>query len=188
MVTFRGFIAIDINSTPEIIELENMIKNSQADVKLVEPHNIHITLKFLGDTQEHLIDDIAKCMHDVAKKNSPFPISLKGTGVFPNQNYMKVIWIGIQDMTNSITTIAKQLDYLLEPLGFMKEKRGFSPHLTIGRVKTAKNKNNLIAILNNTSNTDFASQQVTTIQLKKSDLTPSGPIYTTLRKLELTNI
>jgi len=184
MSTFRGFIAIDIKATPQIITFEKEIAKTGADVKLVEPGNIHITVKFLGDTDENHIDAIEQSMKESVLPIKPFPITLKGTGVFPNQNYMKVLWIGITDEGN-IETIARAIDEKLEPLGFKKENRGFSPHLTVGRVKTARNKDQLIKVIENYKTVEFTIQKVQSITLKKSELTPKGPIYTTLREVPL---
>ena len=95
MTQFRGFIAVDVKSFPKIIELENEIKNSGAIVKLVEPKNIHITLKFLGDTDENLIDKIEEIIKESVTEFQPFDIQLIGTGAFPNQNYIKVMFYPI---------------------------------------------------------------------------------------------
>lgn len=184
MPLFRGFIAVDITATPEIITFEEEIAQSGADVKLVEPKNIHITIKFLGDTEEHTIDTIEQKMQESVRGIKPFQITLKGTGVFPNQNYMKVLWVGIID-TGHIQTIVQTIDTLLVPLGFKKEARGFSPHLTVGRVKTAKNKDKLLKVIQRNHEMEFAVQEVNSIVLKKSELTPQGPIYTTIREVRL---
>jgi 2'-5' RNA ligase len=184
MSTFRGFIAIDIKTTPQIISYEKEIVKTGADVKLVEPENIHITVKFLGDTDENHIDAIEQSIKESVSKINPFPITLKGTGVFPNQNYIKVIWIGIIDEGN-IQIIAQAIDNTLAPLGFKKETRGFSPHLTVGRVKTARNKEQLLKVIGDHNAVEFTIQKVQSITLKKSELTPKGPIYTTLREVPL---
>jgi RNA 2',3'-cyclic 3'-phosphodiesterase len=184
MTLFRGFIAIDISATSQILTFENEIEKIGADVKLVEPENIHITLKFLGDTEEKFIEAIEQSMKEAVKGIKPFPITLRGTGVFPNKNYMKVIWIGILD-NDQIKPITQQIDTRLASLGFKKETRGFSPHLTIGRVKTAKNKEKLLQILERHQNEEFTVQEVQSIVLKKSELTQKGPIYTTLREVHL---
>ena len=184
MTTFRGFIAIDINATPNILKFLKDITNSNADVKLVEPQNIHITLKFLGDVQEDKINDIEQIMKDSVKEIEPFTIKLSETGVFPNQNYIRVVWIGIKD-AETIETISRSIDERLSQLGFKKEKRGFSAHLTIGRVKTAKNKQLLLKAIEDYKDFEFSTQDVNSIKLKKSDLTPKGPIYTTLKEVKL---
>ena len=182
MPTFRGFIAIEIQSTQKILEFENEIRKTGADVKLVEPHNIHITLKFLGGTQENQIESIEHIIKQAGKGIRPFFITLKGTGVFPNENYLKVVWIGIID-NGVIETIGLSIDEQLSHLGFMRENRGFSPHLTIGRVKTARNKQPLLHTIQKYRDVEFSTEQVRSITLKKSELTPQGPIYTTLREV-----
>ena len=184
MAIFRGFIAAEINPTPEIISFEKDITITNADVKLVEQQNIHITLKFLGDTDEQHIDTIEQYMKESVAGIPPFPITLKGTGVFPNQHYLKVVWIGITN-TDSLEKITLTLEEKLSSLGFKKEHRGFSPHLTIGRVRTARNKDKLLKTIEQYASTEFTTQQIETITLKKSELTPKGPIYTTLRAIHL---
>lgn len=184
MPKFRGFIAIDIDSLPKLVEFENKIKQTGAHVKLVEPKNIHITLKFLGDTDEEQIDEIEKIMKNSVEGTDPFNIQLKSTGVFPNQNYIKIIWIGIHN-GDQIGIIANKIDEELSEIGFKKEKRGFSAHLTIARVKSAKNKEQLMQIIEKYKEFEFADIKVDSIKLKKSDLTPKGPIYTTLKEIKL---
>ncbi|MCK5261677.1 MAG: RNA 2',3'-cyclic phosphodiesterase [Thermoplasmatales archaeon] len=184
MTKFRGFIAIDVNATPNVLKFLKDITNSNADVKLVEPQNIHITLKFLGEVEEVNIDDIEQIIKGSVKEIEPFTIKLSGTGVFPNQNYIRVIWIGIKD-AEIIETISRSIDERLSQLGFKREKRGFSAHLTIGRVKTAKNKQLLLKAIEDYKDSEFSTQEINSIKLKKSDLTPKGPIYTTLREVKL---
>lgn len=184
MSLFRGFIAIDIAPTPNLLTFEKEIATTGADIKLVEPENIHITIKFLGDTDEKDIDAIEQGIKESVKNITPFPITLKGTGVFPNKNYIKVLWVGITD-TSTIGTIARSIDILLAPLGFKKEPRGFSAHLTVGRVKTARNKEKLLRVVEQFSMEEFTTQQVCSIVLKKSELTSKGPLYTTIREVKL---
>lgn len=184
MPIFRGFIAIDITATPQILTFENEIAKTGADVKLVEPENIHITLKFLGDTDETYIDAIEQAMKESVRGIKPFSIQLRGTGVFPDEKYMKVLWVGISD-NGRIEPIAHSIDSSLATLGFKKEARGFSPHLTVGRVRTARNKEKLLPILQHYVDEEFTTQEVQSIVLKKSELTPKGPIYTTIREVRL---
>jgi len=184
MSKFRGFIAIDIDSLPEIAEFENKIKQTGAIVKLVEPKNIHITLKFLGDTDEELIEEIEEIMKKSVEGIPPFNIQLRSTGVFPNENYIKVVWIGI-DNGDQIGAIAKDLDEKLSKIGFKTENREFSAHLTIARVKSAKNKDQLLQIIEKFKEFEFADIKVESIKLIKSELTQKGPIYSTLKEVKL---
>jgi len=184
MSKFRGFIAIDMESNKKLIEFENEIKKTGADLKLVDPENIHITLKFLGDTEETLISEIEKIMNNAVKETKPFNIQLKGTGVFPNQNYIKVVWVGIEH-GDPIASIANEIDEKLSKLGFKKEERAFSPHLTIARVKTSRNKDKLLQTIEKYRDVEFSDIKVDLIKLKKSDLTPKGPIYTTIKEVKI---
>lgn len=182
MTTIRVFIAIDISPTPQIIQFSQSIVKTGADVKLVELENIHITMKFLGDTDEKYIDDIEHIIKKSVASTKPFTVTLKGTGVFPNQNYLKVIWIGIIN-GRELETIAEHIDVGCHSLGFKKENRGFSSHLTIGRVKTARQKQQLLEVIKNYADVTFSTTTVNSIKIKKSELTSKGPIYTTLREI-----
>jgi 2'-5' RNA ligase len=184
MSKFRGFIAIDIEPFPKLVQFENEIRNTGANVKLVEPENVHITLKFLGDTDEGYINQIGEIIKDAVKETDSFEIQLKGAGVFPNQNYIKVMWIGIKNGVQ-IGKIASKIDEQISGLGFKKEKRDFSAHLTIARVRSAKNKEKILQIIEKYRDMEFGNFKVNYIKLKKSELTSKGPIYTTLREIKL---
>jgi 2'-5' RNA ligase len=184
MSKLRGFIAIDIEPFPKLVQFENEIRNTGANVKLVEPENVHITLKFLGDTDEGYIDQIGEIIKDAVKETDSFEIQLKGAGVFPNQNYIKVMWIGIKNGVQ-IGKIASKIDEQISGLGFKKEKRDFSAHLTIARVRSAKNKEKILQIIEKYRDMEFGNFKVNYIKLKKSELTSKGPIYTTLREIKL---
>ena len=180
---FRGFIAVEIPINETIKKLHDEIAKLPTNIKLVELKNIHITLKFLGDTNEDNIENIHRIIQNSVQDIQPFPIQLKGTGVFPNQNYIKVIWIGIEK-AEKMSLISSSLNTQLSPLGFKKEKRGFNPHLTIGRVKSANGKDQLIQIIDKYKEIIFDEIIVDCIYLKKSTLTPQGPIYETIKEIK----
>ncbi|HID26125.1 MAG TPA: RNA 2',3'-cyclic phosphodiesterase [Thermoplasmata archaeon] len=184
MNTFRGFIAIDIKCSPSILGFINDLKKTPVQLKMVEPENIHLTLKFLGDTKEKIIPDIEELMKQSTEDIPPFEVNLQGAGVFPNKNYITIIWIGMEKK-QELTFIAEKLDELLQNLGYKKERRPFSPHVTVARVKRIKEKNALLSLLEEYRETDFGKLKVDSIKLKKSDLTPKGPIYTTIREIKL---
>jgi len=186
METFRGFIAIDVPLNQTLQKLIKQIQSTPCNIKLVEPENIHITLKFLGETQVQHLQAIEQIMTDTIEGLPPFSIQLKGTGVFPNENYIKVFWIGIKH-TKYLELIAKELDDKIAHLGYKKEQRKFSAHLTIGRVRSAKAKEELIALIHETQELFIDDILVNSIKLKKSTLTPKGPIYETLITTILTD-
>lgn len=184
MEKIRAFIAIDIPVSQKAIEVINELKKIQLNAKIVETENLHLTIKFLGDTDENLIDKIGEIISDVIRDMHSFEITLENMGVFPNQKYIKVVWIGVEN-TEILKKIAEKLDSKLSDLGFEKERRSFSAHLTIARIKSPKNKEKLIDLINKYQDTKFQEQKVNKIFLKKSVLTPEGPIYTNLKEIEL---
>jgi 2'-5' RNA ligase len=184
MDKIRAFIAVDIPVSQKVIEVINELKKIQLNAKIVETENLHLTLKFLGDTDEDLIDKIGEIISDVIIDIPSFEITLKKMGVFPNQKYIKVVWIGVEN-TEFLKKIAEKIDPKLGDLGFEKERRSFSAHLTIARVKSPKNKEKLLGLLDKYQETDFQILKVNKIFLKKSVLTPEGPIYTNLKEIDL---
>lgn len=184
MELFRGFIALEVPVTDQILQFQRDIRKTDANVKLVEPENIHITLKFLGDTSINQIDMIKTILNDAVSSVKKHTVTLEGTGVFPNENYIKVIWIGM-NKTEKLSDIADELNQNCTKIGVKKDKRGFSAHLTIGRMKSAQGKDQIIDLLRKYEEMLFAEVPVNKINLKKSTLTPKGPIYETLYTVSL---
>jgi 2'-5' RNA ligase len=183
-MTIRTFIAVDIGSLDDLINFEEELQDSGAELKLVEPDNIHITLKFLGDTREELVPKINEIISDASENVEPFRLQFKGAGAFPNLNYMKVLWVGIID-PGPLPTIAKELDLNLHKLGFKSESRQFRPHITMGRVKSKRNKDALKKVIMNSKNREFGEININSIRLKKSVLDSKGPTYYTLGEIIL---
>jgi 2'-5' RNA ligase len=200
----RAFISVDIGALPEIVNILDNLKDTNADLKLVEPENVHLTLKFLGEIDEKMVDEIAGVMEKSVKDVSPFSIKLRGVGVFPSMNYMRVLWVGLKD-AEKLGIIAEGLENELSNLGFKKEKRRFSPHVTIGRVNSSgktkgfskdarkmplafsvaspRNKEILQNFLKENREKDFGEIDVKSIRLKKSVLTSKGPEYSTVKEV-----
>jgi len=179
MTTFRGFIAVEIPVNDKIQTFHDELSKLPTKIKLVEPENIHITLKFLGETKKEHINDIQQIMKKSVQDITPWKIRLQGTGVFPNRDYIKIIWLGIQQIGN-LVDISKVLNQETATLGYKKEKRGFKAHITIGRVNNAVGKNELIDLIDQYKDTIFNEILIDKILLKKSTLTPKGPIYETI--------
>ncbi len=184
MTTFRGFIAIDIPQNKKIQHLLDSLHNTTANIKLVELENIHITLKFLGETKEEQIESIENIMAESVQTVSPFTMVLKGTGVFPNEKYVKILWVGLEH-TEPLISIVDTLNEKLSLLGFQRETKPFSAHLTIGRMKSATGKGEVLEILHQYIDTKFAEIPVISIKLKRSILTPQGPIYSIKKEIKL---
>jgi 2'-5' RNA ligase len=177
----RCFIAIDIDQEKileKILIVQKALEKSNADLKLVEAQNIHITLKFLGEIKEEKVNKVVEVMKILQFK--PFKINLKGLGAFPTINYPRVLWISIANGFNEASSIFNQLEEKLIKLGFPKEERGFSPHITIARVKSGRGRNELIKVLQEFKNEEFGEMMVESVKLKRSILTSKGPIYSTI--------
>lgn len=182
--TIRSFFAFDIEDNRimrRISEVQGILANSGADLKLVSPQNIHLTIRFLGDIPMSIVDEIYEEMKNI--QFSPFQIEIRGLGAFPKLNYPRVIWAGIKKGSNVLENIFSQLEYRLRGLGFKKDKKGFSPHLTIARVRTGRNKSRLAELITELEDYEFGIINADCLRLKKSDLTPRGPIYTNLREI-----
>ena len=160
-----------------------MIKKTNAKLKMVESKNLHLTLKFLGDIDERIIGNLVEDMKKVAKNTDPFKAQLRGLGVFPNENYVKIIWIGFHD-NGETSSISKALNEHLAYHGFRKEKN-YKSHITIARMKTRENKEKIIQIVNDNKERVFKSVVCNEMKLKKSILTPQGPIYTDIEVVAL---
>ena len=181
---FRAFISVDLERFSPLISLVREVSSASSSVKVVNTESMHLTLKFLGDTAENLVPSIVSIMEDSVQGVEPFKIRLVGTGAFPNVDYMRVLWVGLDD-GGVLGPIAQKLDVSLSKFGFDREERGFSPHVTIARMKGPQGKDRLKAILNEHRAEVFGEQQVTSIRLKKSVLTPEGPVYSTVEEARL---
>jgi 2'-5' RNA ligase len=180
---FRAFIAADVEVTPRLMDLKKSLGDVGAQLKLVDLENIHLTLKFLGDTDEGFVEKIVEIMNAGVEGVEPFTMEIRGTGVFPNPNYMKVLWVGL-DNADPLITIAKSIDTGVSKLGFKREKKGFHPHITVARVKGPRKKNEVQQILRDYQNETFGSQLVDCIRLKKSVLSREGPTYSTIEEVK----
>lgn len=177
----RCFVAIECD-VPEvkkgIKQVQEALASTGANIKSVESENIHLTLKFLGEIPQHKVDEVAEIVKEIGFE--PFKFKVEEVGVFPNLRRPSTIWAGITEGVGDITMVFEELDQKLGKLGFERERRKFHPHLTIGRVRSGKNKDQLVEELLRLENQEFGVVDVDRVVLKKSVLTSSGPIYTTL--------
>ena len=153
-------------------------------MKWVRPKSIHITLKFLGDISISQTDKLADAIQHTVQNTGPFTVSLKGTGAFPNERRPRVFWIGIDQGGLKLGQLAAEINKSLKPLGFTPEKRDFSPHVTIGRIRSLSNINEAIRLMHDL---DFAEKTfpVESVEFMKSDLKPTGAEYTVLKQIHL---
>jgi 2'-5' RNA ligase len=177
----RCFIAIECNN-PDVItgikSVQRALIATGAKLKPVEPENIHLTLKFLGEIQQYKVDEIIEVVEGISFE--PFKFKAEEVGVFPNIRRPATIWAGIMEGVSDITAVFDEVDAKLSKLGYERERRRFHPHLTICRVRGGKNREQLVEELLRVQSQEFGEVNVDRIVLKKSVLTQSGPIYSTL--------
>ncbi|MCW3996218.1 MAG: RNA 2',3'-cyclic phosphodiesterase [Candidatus Bathyarchaeota archaeon] len=179
----RSFIAFDMQNDSVLNRLaaaQRLLIQTNADLKLVEPANIHITVRFLGPISPDMVEKVYAAMKNI--KFTPFNIRLNGLGVFPTLNYPRVVWAGITDGANELKNIFEQLEPQIHELGFAPDPNGFSPHLTIARVRSGANKQRLVDLVQKQENYDFGIVRADCLRLKRSQLSPRGPTYSTLRE------
>jgi len=184
----RCFIAIDIPEPikKEIGELVDILIKYDADVKWVTAANLHLTLKFLGDTPETAIPQIQKALSTVVSSYKPFCIKIRGTGVFPNHKYPRVYWIGIEG-AGILKNLKEDIENSMIHFGFRKEDKDFNPHLTIGRVRSLKGVIKVVNELGAFQEKEFGVINVASIKIMRSDLKPKGPEYTCLHEVGFGN-
>lgn len=180
----RTFIAIELSTTirDSLAQIQSHLKYAGADVKWVEKNNIHLTLKFLGEVDEARCANVKSALDEIAAGSKPFEISLKDIGAFPNIDYPRVIWVGLDKGAKESTELAVKIDDALSKLGFQKETRPFAAHLTLGRVRSPKNKQALKDKITGYELRVTGYEKVVSVYLFQSTLTPKGSIYTKLHE------
>jgi len=177
----RSFISIDLDDEKILSQVESIMSSLLSlggDLKRVERENIHLTLKFLGIVRASKLEEVKSALAKVTFP--PFSLEIKGAGAFPNLKRMNVIWVGIGDGWSQVELIFEQTEKLLHQLGFSRETRAFSPHITVARVKSGRKRDEIAAFLGHLTDESFGNFTVENIRLKQSILSPSGPKYSTL--------
>lgn len=179
----RTFIAIELDEEIKkaLTKIQSEFKNIDLDIKWVKPQNIHLTIKFLGEVKESKIPEINQALKETCNYIKPFVIETENLGVFPNIKFPRVIWAGLKEENEELKKLVNLLEEKLVKLKFSKEKRGFSAHLTLGRFRSQKNKEDFIEKLNQIKVANLR-QEVKSVKLFKSTLTPQGPIYEELNE------
>ncbi|MFQ6103494.1 MAG: RNA 2',3'-cyclic phosphodiesterase [Candidatus Glassbacteria bacterium] len=159
------------------------LSGTGASVKWVDPGNVHLTLKFLGEVEQWREPVIYEVSRLAAKEVKPFRLKVENVGAFPSLKRPRVIWVGVGHSSH-MATLHSRIEEGFQRIGFHLEKRAWTPHLTIGRVKGTWRLKSLESKL---AQSHFAPYtfRVSGIHLVKSTLRPEGPIYTTLRNIPL---
>jgi 2'-5' RNA ligase len=180
----RSFVAFDMDSESvlkRLTDVQGLLVRTGADLKVVEPKNIHITVRFLGNIAAGAVEKIYEGMKSV--QFVPFDVKICGVGAFPDVRHPRVVWAGMTEGANELRGIFSQLEPFLHSLGFAPDPKGFSPHLTIARVRSGRNKAELARLIGENVSYEFGTVRAACLRLKRSVLTPRGPIYSTLKEV-----
>lgn len=182
----RLFIGIRIPGNDKLSVLLDVYKNRLKEyrIKWVETENLHLTLRFLGDTEETLIPDINGCLKKV--KHDPLNISLKSLGSFRNRAHPVILWIGISPEAG-LRSLKKEVDHALHPLNLPQSGNSrFKGHLTVARIKTVNDPRILDELISEHRQDEYFRFSSSAFELIESRLTPSGPVYTVIERFSFT--
>jgi 2'-5' RNA ligase len=188
----RTFVAIELSQ-----ELKDSLGHLQDQlecqiperaVRWVRPEGIHLTLRFLGDVPATRIDSIARAVEIACRGSDRFTVELIGVGCFPNLRRPRVVWVGVHEPTGTLTRLHKAVENQLAGIGFKPEGRPFRPHLTLGRVQRRvrqSDRERLGQLIAGSKVGLVGRMQATTVNVMRSDLRPSGAVYTALAQVPL---
>jgi len=186
-MNLRTFIAIELDESVQtsLRDIQTELKSVGADISWVRPRNIHITLKFLGEIPLKKVKAVTEMLPEVFSQIPSFPIELGGLGVFPNIEHPKIIWVDVCKGAAGVKRLAATLENALCRLGYPKERREFTAHVTLGRVRSMKNADALGQAIQNFKFKQSFAQTVSKIVFFKSTLSSQGSIYEPLATVEL---
>ncbi len=175
----RLFAAIKVQSSEAFLHRYYKLKRNLKDerIRWVDPENIHITLKFFGETQEHHIPAINAALQESISNTTPFHFNITNTGIFGSAYQPKVIWFGLEPH-DDILKLSESILVELEKIGIERDRQNFVPHLTIGRIKHLDDKKFFQQVIDKYREGFIQKEEVNTIHLFESQLSPKGPIYT----------
>ena len=191
MEQIRSFIAIELPDEVKsaLAQLQAQLKTGkQLPVKWVDPYSIHLTLKFLGNIDLNKVREITGAMEAAAQGISPFKLEVKDVGVFPNLKRVRVVWVGVSGEVAQLSQLQQRTESNLVPLGFARESRSFTPHLTLARVREQASPDEQQSFGELIASTKFETVyefDVDSINLMKSQLTREGAIYSRISSVKL---
>jgi RNA 2',3'-cyclic 3'-phosphodiesterase len=191
METIRAFIAIELSEEVKkaLANLQSRLKSGcHAPVKWTDSEGTHLTLQFLGNIDSGLVGQITSAIEAAARNTHPFQLKVSGMGVFPNPTRVRVVWVGLQSDVEILAQLQKRIGEALTPLGFKPEERAFTPHLTLGRVRDEagpEERQILGRLIAGTKDNIDVALDVKSVHLFRSQLRPTGAVYTRLATVEL---
>lgn len=183
----RAFVAVDLPAhvRSALAELQQDLARSNADVKWVEPPNLHVTLKFLGEITDDERRAVEALLQRVAGETPPFALTLEELGAFPSVAAPRVLWVGIREGKEPVVRMAEAIEREGAAIPLPRDARPFAAHVTLGRVRSPRHRQALAQRLRDAAWRAPDPWEVTTLTLYQSVLGPAGPRYTVLADVPL---
>lgn len=187
MARIRTFIAVPLTDAirHRAIALQDELARTGTEVKWVEPENLHVTLVFLGEVADKDVPGVCRIAQEAVAGMAPFPASIETVGCFGNPRRPRTIWVGVGQGTQEMVAIHDNLETPLLDLGYRREERKFTPHITLGRVKSDRPADGMAAALREHAGWKGGDMTVSEIHVMGSELTQDGPVYTVLGRAKL---
>jgi 2'-5' RNA ligase len=176
----RAFIAVTLAEPiiEEIAKVCTRLQEAKADVRWTRIENLHLTLKFLGDISRQQVEPILAVLQETVGAHPPLRLVAQGIGAFPHVRRPRVLWVGLKG--KGLTELSEAIETALLPLDFPPEEREFTPHLTLGRVRSLRDWDNILTIVKEYESTSFGESKVDHVTLYQSELRPDGARYISL--------
>lgn len=188
MKPLRTFVAVDLGKAirDRLASLQERLAQSGAPVKWVAIENLHATLLFLGEVGERDVPPVCRAVSDVCGQRAPFSMAVGTVGCFPNARRPRVVWVGVGAGAPELCALHDALEPPLLELGcYRREDRKYTPHITVGRVKTERPNDALAVVLAKQAGWQAGQIPVREVLVLSSELTPKGPVYTVLSRAKL---
>jgi 2'-5' RNA ligase len=188
MPRIRTFIAVDLDPAirQRTVALQESLARSAAEVKWVEPENLHVTLLFLGEVEDRQVHEVCRAVTACCAEQEAFTLTVGGVGAFPNLRRPRTLWVGLGLGTQQMVSLHDALEEVLLDLGcYRREERGYTPHVTLGRLRSDRVDDDLIRALTKNAAWQAGEMQVAEVQVMSSQMSPKGPLYTAMSRAKL---
>ncbi|QLD86366.1 RNA 2',3'-cyclic phosphodiesterase [Natronomonas halophila] len=181
----RLFVSVDIHDLASEVDRIQAPLRELPGINPTDPEQAHITMKFLGES-DHDLDDLTGAIEAAVEgaDTGAFEATFEGLGVFPSLDYISVIWLGVSEGTEPLTTLHENLEFETTALGYDEERHEFTPHVTLGRMDHAAAKEDVQRLVRE-EDPEAGTLHVDELRLKKSTLTEEGPEYETVERFPL---
>ncbi|MBI3248075.1 MAG: RNA 2',3'-cyclic phosphodiesterase [Deltaproteobacteria bacterium] len=176
----RAFIAVTLAESviEEIAKIRSALQETRADVRWTRLEGLHLTLKFLGDLDRNRIEPVLEVLRETAHGGRPLQVTAQGMGAFPNSRRPRTVWVGLHGQ--GLAALNAELENALMSLDFPPDAREFTPHLTLGRVRSLRGWERMLPVMKAHEQTVFGESTIHYMTLYRSDLRPEGAVYTRL--------